>query len=76
MNNLRFADDNVVLIAKNRAELKYMADGLARVSEEVGLTINKFKTNILTNIKDLDEIKIGEEVINKVLEYKYLGQTL
>ena len=75
LNNLRFADD-VVLVAKSSKELKAMADGLAKASAEVGLTINKTKTNILTNIENLEEIKIDNEKIARVEEYKYLGQTL
>ena len=52
LNNLRSAED-VVLVAKNGAELESMAEDLARASAEVGLTINKSKTNILSNIKIL-----------------------
>jgi len=57
LNNLRFADD-VVLIAKDGKELMEMAESLARASAEVGLTINKSKTNILTNIENLEEITV------------------
>lgn len=52
--------DDVVLIAKDSKELIEMADSLARASAEVGLTINKLKTNILTNIENFEEITIEE----------------
>lgn len=68
LNNLCLADD-VVLITKNGKELKMMADGLVGASVEIGLSINKTKTNILTNIENLKEIKIGEESITLVEEY-------
>ena len=54
---MQFADD-VVLIAKDGKELMEMAESLARASAEVGLTINKSKTNILTNIENLEEITV------------------
>ena len=50
LNNLHFTDD-VVLIAKNGRELEDMAGDLARVGAQMGLSINKSKTKILTNIK-------------------------
>ena len=75
LNHLRFADD-VVLIAKNGEELGGMAEDLRRASEEYGLSINFSKTKVLTNISNLADIKVGENVIEKVQEYKYLGQLI
>ena len=75
LNHLRFADD-VVLIAKNGMELGVMAEDLRRASEEYGLSINFSKTKVLTNISNLGEIKVGGNMIEKVQEYKYLGQLI
>ena len=75
LNNLRFADD-VVLVVKNSKELREMAEDLVRASAEVGLSINKAKTNISTNIENLEEIYLDEEKIVRVEEYKYLGQAV
>ena len=75
LNHLRFADD-VMLIAKNSMELGAMAEDLRRASEEYGLSINFSKTKVLSNISNLGEIKVGGNVIEKVQEYKYLGQLI
>ena len=75
LNNLRFADD-VVIIAKSDRELENMVGGLAGACSEMGLAINKSKTMILTNIENFGEIKIDGEPIAVVSECRYLGQTL
>ena len=75
INNLRFADD-IVLIAKNENKLRVMAGELMRESREVGLTMNLSKTKIMTNIQNLANIQLGDSVIEKVEEYKYLGQSI
>ncbi len=75
LNNLRFADD-IVIIAKSNDELKAMAEDLRRESRKVGLTINLAKTKIMTNINQFDAIQIENNKIEIVPEYKYLGQTM
>ncbi len=40
-----------------------MAENLRIESEKVGLTINYYKIKILTNIADLDEIRINNNKI-------------
>ncbi len=70
LTNLRFADD-IAIVAKSGEELKVMAADLRIESEKVGLTINYDKTKILTNIADLDEIRINNNKIEIVDEYKY-----
>lgn len=62
LNELRFADD-VVLIARNGVKLEEMAGDLARIGAEMGLSINKSKTMILTNIKNLKEIRLEGDII-------------
>ena len=75
LNHLRFADD-VVIIARNERELNSMAEELMVASEEYGLSINLAKTKVLTNISNLGEIKLGDTKIEKVQEYRYLGQII
>lgn len=66
---LRFADD-IVLLAKDSFELESMVGKLMRASKEVGLSMNLSKTKIMSNIKKLADIKIGDSVIEKVNEYR------
>ncbi len=72
LNNLRFADD-IVLISGNIQELRLMSEELCKESEKVGLTINLTKTKLITK-KEEGEFIINNMVIEKVSEYKYLGQ--
>ena len=75
LNNLRFADD-VVLVGKNKAEISSMAEDLRRESEKMGLTINFTKTKVMSNLESLAPITVGGETIERVSEYRYLGQIL
>ena len=76
LNHLRFADDKVI-IARNGAELRSMVEDLGRESLEMGLTMNLSKTKVMSNIKNLTTIRLGGGAeIERVHEYKYLGQTL
>jgi len=75
LNNLRFADD-IVLIAPNLTELEEMINELAQVSEEIaGLLINIQKTKILSNSTQ-GTVKLGNQEIQIVDEYVYLGQLI
>lgn len=60
----------------NRTELKAMADNLRRASEEMGPSINLSKTKIMTNIPNLEKIKVNGVEIEEVSEYRYLGQII
>ena len=42
---------------------------------KVGLKIHKGKTKYMTNYADSEDILIGQQKIEKVTEFKYLGQT-
>lgn len=53
-----------------------MGEDLRRESEEVGLSINWKKTKVMSNIQTLGEIEISSQKIEKVTEFKYLGQTV
>ena len=44
-------------------------------SMKVGLKIHKGKTKYMTNYADSEDILIGQQKIEKVTEFKYLGQT-
>lgn len=46
LNNLRFADD-VILLTNNPAHLKEMLEEIKERSEEIGLTINMIKTKTM-----------------------------
>ena len=75
LNNLRFADD-IVILAKNRNELEIMAEDLRRESAKVGLSMNLSKTKIITNIENFEYIKLEGREVEVVSEYKYLGQVM
>lgn len=53
-----------------------MAEHLKRESEKFGLSINFSKTKIMTNVGENDEIRLEQNPIKTVSEYKYLGQTM
>lgn len=74
LNNLRFADD-IVLIGKNIEEIELMLKDLDKVAKEYGLNMNELKTKIMANYNTKKfEIKISNMEIEKVEEIKYLGQ--
>lgn len=53
-----------------------MTEDFKRECNKVGLSINFSKTKILTNIIPFEKIKINNNLIEVVPEYKYLGQTM
>ena len=56
-----------------------MEHQLITVNEEslkIGFKINKGKTKFMTNIDTTDNIRINGTEIEKVTNYKYLGQTI
>lgn len=72
LHSLRFADD-VFVISESKQELLSMIKDLNHKSAEAGLKINRKKTVILSN-SDVDDYEIGDWKLEKVEEYKYLGQ--
>lgn len=75
INNLRFADDTV-LIAECLEDLQRMIDQVVKSSEENGLTLNEKKTKLMVISKIQQHpgnLTIHGEVIEKVEKYKYLG---
>lgn len=75
LNNLRFADD-VVLIGKNEKELQKMFQDFIEKSAERGLTCNLEKTKAMANRDENEGIKIRDRKIEKVEDIKYLGKTI
>lgn len=74
LNHLRFADD-LVLFEENPENLEIMIQGLNRESLKVGLKMNTNKTKLITNSTERD-IKIGQEKLEYVKDYIYLGQVI
>ena len=75
LTDLRFADD-VALFANSTEKLEIQFNKLNINSKKVGLKIHKGKTKYMTNFSELHTIRIENDDIEKVEEYKYLGQTL
>ena len=74
LSNLRFADDVTLLNETTKRMEKHM-NNLNSESMKVGLKIHKGKTKYMTNYADSEDILIGQQNIEKVTEFKYLGQT-
>ena len=75
LSNLRFADD----LALTTEDVRDMEHQLITVNEEslkIGLKIHKGKTKFMRNIDTTDNIQINGTEIEKVTNYKYLGQTI
>ncbi len=72
INNLRFADD-IVLLSDNLEDVQKMGNELMLISREVGLHMNMAKTKYMTNVEnEAGEIFIGVSKIEKVKEYFYI----
>ena len=74
LSNLRFADD-VALLNETSKQMEKHMNNLNSESMKVGLKIHKGKTKYMTNYADNEDILIGQQKIEKVTEFKYLGQT-
>ncbi len=75
INNLRFADD-LVIMAENTQDLTHMLKNLKNESGRFGLTMNSSKTNIMSTNEKVGWLQIDELRIEKVTEYTYLGQII
>ena len=73
LTDLRFADD-VVLCAENTETLEGNFNKLNEWSKNIGLQIHRGKTKYMSNQATTRPVKIGEEPIEKVPKYTYLGQ--
>ena len=74
LSNVRFADD-VALLNETTKQMEKHMNNLNSESMKVGLKIHKGKTKYVTNYADSEDILIGQQKIEKVTEFKYLGQT-
>ncbi|CAH2097703.1 unnamed protein product [Euphydryas editha] len=74
LNNLRFADD-IILLEEDPSLLEFMIQTLADRSREVGLELNSSKTKLLTNSIPVNIIINGQK-LEYVKEYVYLGQII
>jgi hypothetical protein len=79
INNLRYADDTV-LIATSQKDLQHLLSIINEKSEEVGLKINIKKTFTMTISKQSEappcNISLSNQLIQQVDHFKYLGATL
>ncbi|KAH7707537.1 reverse transcriptase, partial [Aphelenchoides avenae] len=75
LTHLRFADD-IVLIGTSKADVQRRLQELNRASEAVGLRINRSKTKWMEYFKTNERIHLGNEEIERVQKYVYLGQEL
>ena len=73
--NLRF-DDDAALTTEDVKDMEYLLNAVIEESLKIGLKIHKGKTRFMTNIDTTDNIKINGTEIEKVTNYKYLGQTI
>ena len=78
VNNIRYADDTV-LIADSEEKLQRIIDEVDAAGEELGLKINRSKTECMVMSKRSApscDLKIGNEPIKQVDRFKYLGSTI
>ena len=75
LKDLRFADD-VALCTENEQQMEVNLNIINKESKKAGLRIHKDKTKYMTNYASNKTITVEEKNIEKVNEYKYLGQTI
>ena len=74
LTNLRFADD-VALFNETTKQMEKHLNSLNSESLKVGLKVHKGKTKYMTNHADSEDILIDQQKLEKLTEFKYLGQT-
>ena len=75
LTDLRFADD-VALVTSTVEDMEVQLNILNEESKKVGLRIHRGKTKFMTNSVTTQNIEIEGIEIEKVEQYKYLGQTI
>ncbi|KAI8433320.1 hypothetical protein MSG28_015365 [Choristoneura fumiferana] len=68
ITHLRFSDDIVVVMAKSMEELSTMLQGLNRVSQRVGLKMNRDKTKVMSNVHVVPTPILVENLILEVVD--------
>ena len=70
---LDFADD-ISLLAHSHSDIQIKTEKLVRNAAKVGLPVNKDKTKTMrNNCQTADPVKLGEQDIEDVTEFTYLG---
>ena len=75
LTSLRFAEVVALFKETTKQMEKKHLNNLNSESLKVGLKIHKGKTKYMTNHADSEDILIDQQKIEKVTEFKYLGQT-
>ena len=79
INNLRYADDTV-LLAETKEDLQHILNEVNSVGERYGMKMNATKTKTMVVCRKGDtpqiKIKIDGVEIEQVQQFKYLGQTI
>uniref|UniRef100_A0A7I4Y7G6 Reverse transcriptase domain-containing protein n=1 Tax=Haemonchus contortus TaxID=6289 RepID=A0A7I4Y7G6_HAECO len=76
VNNLRFADD-IVLISSSTPEMEKMVSELNAVSRRIGLEMNMSKTQLMVNQWcDTGTVRLDGKAQQRVESYVYLGREL
>jgi len=76
LNCLGFADD-LALLAKNLQESKKQISSLQEIAKHIGLKVSFEKTEIMMTDPPLaNKIKIGDQEIKIVKQFKYLGEII
>ena len=80
INNLRYADDTV-LLAESEEELQKLVDAVKEGSLKFGLEMNTKKTKMMIIRRDVNdgskvEIKVDGVILEQVESYQYLGQLI
>lgn len=75
LDHLRFADD-IVLMEENLEEMRLMLQELREVSARIGLQINFSKTKFMTSLVPSGSLKIGNNEVELVENYIYLGHEI
>ena len=80
VNNIRYADDNNVLLAESKSSLEHLLANLKDESEKRGLFINKKKTKVMVfsknKVNPKCEIVLDGEVLQQSNSFEYLGSVL
>ena len=73
LGDLDFADD-ISLLAHSHRDIQSKTEKLVRNAAKVGLHVNKDKTKTMrNNCQTADPVKLGEQDIEDVTEFTYLG---
>ena len=75
ITDLRFADD-IALITTSVRQMEKQLNMINEESKKISLKIHRGKTKYMMNFNSKKKIIVDETEIEKVNEYKYLGQTI